>query len=569
MADFKKEYPLFALLNPSTDQSGQLFPGPVVGMAHFKDTIQINKYLHQPQIRNIFPQNMIFRWTAKPADQSGNYYRLIALKVTSRDGRAPLDGDVITDARQDFDQMGSNPEVAMSMNSEGAKTWQRMTKENIGKSIAIVLDDYVRSFPTVQNEISGGRSSITGLESIEEAKDLANVLKSGKMPAPARIVEEQIVGPSLGKESIRSGMLSFVVAFVMVLAYMLFFYSKKAGLTANIALLANLFFVAWGTVGNCCNAGSAWSSRRETRRSRAPAARSATRPRTACAASRSVSTTAPSWTRCSAPCWTPAAACAPATGSSPTSKRRSRASSATGGRRNDAQPGQAVGVRQARLPLRGLVPPGVLHAGRRDVPLAPGLLLPDEDDRSPGRGAERDPALRLAADRPGVPVLLLHRALLVLGQDPQRAGARDPGGDAGLADADVDGDLLVGGVGLHLRRHPRPDLPAVRHAGLRRASCTPNEPRRAGARRGADACSRRPGWASCRRRSSCTSSAATRSTSCSAARRPCWAASSSRWSSCRSGSGRSRSTCPITWSLRVVRGALLQGKKFDELRRTC
>ena len=243
MADFKKEYPLFALLNPSTDQSGQLFPGPVVGMAHFKDTIQINNYLHQPQIRNIFPQNMIFRWTAKPTGQNGNYYRLIALKVTSRDGRAPLDGDVITDARQDFDQLGSNPEVAMSMNSEGAKTWQRMTKENIGKSIAIVLDDYVRSFPTVQNEISGGRSSITGLESIEEAKDLANVLKSGKMPAPARIVEEQIVGPSLGKESIRSGMLSFVVAFIMVLAYMLFFYSKKAGLAANIALLANLFFL--------------------------------------------------------------------------------------------------------------------------------------------------------------------------------------------------------------------------------------------------------------------------------------------------------------------------------------
>lgn len=243
MADFKKEYPLFALLNPSTDQSGQLFPGPVVGMAHFKDTIQINNYLHQPQIKNIFPQNMIFRWTAKPADENGNFYRLIALKVTSRDGRAPLDGDAITDARQDFDQLGSNPEVAMSMNSEGAKTWQRMTKENIGKSIAIVLDDYVRSFPTVQNEISGGRSSITGLESIEEAKDLANVLKSGKMPAPARIVEEQIVGPSLGKESIRSGMFSFFVAFIMVLAYMLFFYSKKAGLSANIALLANLFFL--------------------------------------------------------------------------------------------------------------------------------------------------------------------------------------------------------------------------------------------------------------------------------------------------------------------------------------
>ncbi len=243
LASFRKDYPLFALLNPSSDQQGQLFPGPVVGSAHFKDTVQIHAYLNNPQIKNIFPQNMMFRWSAKPVDEAGNYFRLVALKVTSRDGRPPLDGDVITDARQDFDQLGARPEVAMSMNSEGAKTWQRMTKENIGKSIAIVLDNYVRSFPTVQNEISGGRSSITGLEDIEEAQDLANVLKSGKMPAPARIVEEEIVGPSLGKESIRAGLYSFAVAFVMVLVYMLFFYSKKAGLSANIALLANLFFL--------------------------------------------------------------------------------------------------------------------------------------------------------------------------------------------------------------------------------------------------------------------------------------------------------------------------------------
>ncbi len=243
LANFKKEYPLFAVLNPSTDQSGQLMPGPVVGMAHSKDTARVNDYLHMEQIRNIFPRNMMFRWTANSVDKAGNYYRLIALKVTTRDGRAPLTGDVITDARQDFDQMGSNPEVSMSMNSEGSKTWARMTKENIGKSIAIVLDGYVRSFPTVQNEITGGRSSITGLESIEEAKDLANILKSGKMPAPARIIQEEIVGPSLGKESIRDGVYSFVVAFIIVLIYMLFFYSKKAGLAANIALLSNLFFL--------------------------------------------------------------------------------------------------------------------------------------------------------------------------------------------------------------------------------------------------------------------------------------------------------------------------------------
>ncbi|MBN1986542.1 MAG: protein translocase subunit SecDF, partial [Prolixibacteraceae bacterium] len=232
LADFKKDFPLFALLNPSTDQAGQLLQGPVVGIAHFKDTAKINSYLNMPQIKSIFPRNMIFRWTAKSVDATENYYRLIALKVTTRDGRAPLDGDVITDARQDFDQFGSNPEVSMSMNSEGAKTWQRMTKENVGKSIAIVLDGYVRSFPNVINEISGGRSSITGLESIEEAKDLANILKSGKMPAPARIIQEEIVGPSLGQEAINSGFFSFLIAFVLVLVYMFFFYSKNAGFVA-------------------------------------------------------------------------------------------------------------------------------------------------------------------------------------------------------------------------------------------------------------------------------------------------------------------------------------------------
>ncbi|MCK5729700.1 MAG: protein translocase subunit SecDF, partial [Draconibacterium sp.] len=243
LADFKNEYPLFALLNPSTDQQGQLFPGPIVGMAHFKDTSAINTYLNHPQVKGLFPRNMTFRWTAKSVDAEENYFRLIALKVTTRDGRAPLDGDVITDARQDFDQFGSSPEVTMYMNSEGDKIWSRMTKENIGKSIAIVLDGYVRSFPTVQGEISGGRSSITGLESIEEAKDLANILKSGKMPAPARIIQEAIVGPSLGQEAINSGMLSFLIAFALILVYMFFFYSKNAGLVANIVLIANLFFI--------------------------------------------------------------------------------------------------------------------------------------------------------------------------------------------------------------------------------------------------------------------------------------------------------------------------------------
>lgn len=243
LEDFRKEFPLFALLNPSTDQQGQLFPGPAIGIAQSRDTAKVNEYLNREQIRSIFPRDMKFRWTANSVDEAGNFYRLIALKANTRDGRAPLDGDVITDARQDFDQMGSNPEVSMTMNSEGAKTWQRLTKENIGKSIAIVLDGYVRSFPTVQNEISGGRSSITGLESIEEAKDLANILKSGKMPAPARIIQEEIVGPSLGQEAINSGMYSFLIAFALVLIYMLFFYSRNAGLSANVALISNMFFI--------------------------------------------------------------------------------------------------------------------------------------------------------------------------------------------------------------------------------------------------------------------------------------------------------------------------------------
>ena len=243
LENFRKEFPLFAVLNPSTDQQGQLFPGPAIGIAHSRDTAKVNEYLHREQIKSIFPRDMMFRWTAKSTDQAGNYYRLIALKANTRDGRAPLDGDVITDARQDFDQFGSNPEVSMTMNSEGAKTWQRLTKENIGKSIAIVLDGYVRSFPTVQNEISGGRSSITGLETIEEAKDLANILKSGKMPAPARIIQEEIVGPTLGQEAIKSGLYSFILAFILVLAYMFFFYSRHAGFAADVALLTNMFFV--------------------------------------------------------------------------------------------------------------------------------------------------------------------------------------------------------------------------------------------------------------------------------------------------------------------------------------
>lgn len=242
LANFRKEFPLFAILSPSTNEMGQIMSGPIVGLAHVKDTAEVNDLMAMEQISNIFPRNMMFKWTAKSMDPAGKYFRLIALKVNTRDGKAPLAGDVITDARQDYDQFG-RPEVSMSMNSEGAKTWARLTKENIGKSVAIVLDGYVRSFPTVQTEITGGRSSISGLENVEEAQDLANILKSGKMPAPAHIIQEDIVGPSLGKEAISSGLYSFLIAFILVLAYMFFFYSSKAGMAANIALIANVFFI--------------------------------------------------------------------------------------------------------------------------------------------------------------------------------------------------------------------------------------------------------------------------------------------------------------------------------------
>jgi len=242
-ADMAKQYPLFSVLSPRATPDGQLYPGAAVGTSHFKDTATVNNYLKLDQVKALLPRNLAFKWTAKALDKEEKFFELIAIKVTSRDGKAPLEGDVITDARQDYADMGSRPEVTMSMNSEGAKVWARLTKDNVGKSIAIVLDGYVRSFPNVTGEISGGRSSITGLESIEEAKDLANILKSGKMPAPAMIIAEDVVGPSLGQEAITSGFWSFGIAFMLVLGYMLFFYSKKAGLAANVALIINVFFL--------------------------------------------------------------------------------------------------------------------------------------------------------------------------------------------------------------------------------------------------------------------------------------------------------------------------------------
>jgi SecD/SecF fusion protein len=192
--------------------------------------------------KSIMPRDARFYWTVKAVDEAGSYYQLVALKA-QRDGRASLEGDVITDARADFSQTSAYANVSMSMNAEGAKTWQRLTKDNIGKSVAIVLDGYVYSFPTVQNEIAGGNSQITGNFTVEEAKDLANTLKSGKMPAPARIIEESVVGPSLGQEAINAGLWSFVLGFVLILVYMIFYYGLIPGLIADAALVCNVFLL--------------------------------------------------------------------------------------------------------------------------------------------------------------------------------------------------------------------------------------------------------------------------------------------------------------------------------------
>jgi SecD/SecF fusion protein len=244
--DFAKDNPLFAVLSPSIYQNdqGSYSPGegPVVGYSAIKDTSKVNKYLRMPEIQAIFPTDLRLLWTAKPFDDDEQFLQLIAIEVTSRDGRAPLEGDVITDAFQDFSQFGGRPEITMKMNALGAKTWKRLTGDNVGKSIAIVLDNYVYSFPNVNGEISGGISSIEGDFTIEEAQLIANILKAGKLPAPAKIVEEAVVGPSLGAESINDGLLSFIVALVIVLLYMIFYYGK-AGIASDIALLANLFFI--------------------------------------------------------------------------------------------------------------------------------------------------------------------------------------------------------------------------------------------------------------------------------------------------------------------------------------
>lgn len=243
MEEFAKQHPLFAVLQIN-QYNGQLAPGPVVGIADKKDIAKINGYLNMKQVKDILPRNLSLKWGVKAIDEKEQYFYLYAIKMTNRDGTPALGGDVVTDANADFVQQAgrSEQQVSMTMNAEGAKAWARLTKENIGKAVAIVLDDMVYSAPNVQVEITGGRSQITGHFTPEEAKDLANVLKSGKMAASVHIVQEDVVGPSLGQEAINSGVISFVLALILLMFYMCAFYGVLPGLIADGALVLNIFF---------------------------------------------------------------------------------------------------------------------------------------------------------------------------------------------------------------------------------------------------------------------------------------------------------------------------------------
>ena len=256
LEEMRSNFPIYNYLTPSyyQNEAGQTYPAQTarVGMALVKDTANINRMLKQ--VKNVFPRNVKFAWCVKPnvdATTGAEYIDLVALK-TSRENTAALGGEVIVDARQDYDQNG-RVEVTIQMNSEGAKAWKRLTGENIGRQVAIVLDDYVYSYPVVNDEIPSGRSSISGGDmTLEEAQDLANILKAGKLPAPARILEENVVGPSLGQEAIQSGLWSLIIAFILVLIYMMFFYNK-AGIASDLALIVNIFFMfgvlaSFGTV---------------------------------------------------------------------------------------------------------------------------------------------------------------------------------------------------------------------------------------------------------------------------------------------------------------------------------
>ena len=235
IAKAKKENPLLSVLQVVQNQ------GCVVGYAHSRDLKQINEYLAREEVKALLPRDLKLMWGVKAIDEDGKIFELYAIKATQRNGRAPLEGDVIVSANDDYDVNG-RPSVSMTMNTEGARRWAQLTKQNVGKPIAIALDGYIYSAPNVQNEITGGQSQITGQFSQEDTKDLANVLKSGKMPAPAKIVQEDIVGPSLGQKSIQQGITSFVVAFIALMIYMCAVYGLIPGMVANGALILNFFF---------------------------------------------------------------------------------------------------------------------------------------------------------------------------------------------------------------------------------------------------------------------------------------------------------------------------------------
>ncbi|WP_417468423.1 protein translocase subunit SecDF [Leyella stercorea] len=239
MAEAKKQNPLFSVFQPSGNGALSL-----VGYASARDTAEVNKIIYSALAKQILPADCRLLWSAKPADgiQAKNIYELHAIKVTTTNGRAPIEGDVVTDANDQFNNLTGSPEVSMTMNSDGARRWAALTKANVGKAIAIVLDGTVYSAPRVNGEISGGQSSISGNFTIEDTKDLANTLKSGRMPAPAHIVQEEVVGPTLGAQSIQQGFISFIFAFIILMIYMVVMYDFIPGMVANGALLLNLFF---------------------------------------------------------------------------------------------------------------------------------------------------------------------------------------------------------------------------------------------------------------------------------------------------------------------------------------
>jgi SecD/SecF fusion protein len=239
--EFTKENPLFVLLRPYADEQNMLVPnGSMCGTAMVKDTGKINQLLSRPEVRSVLPSNIRFAWAYKGFGENGEGVILHALRM-SKDGKASLEGDKITDARRDVAQNGQT-EVSMSMNAEGAHIWKNLTRANIGKSIAIVLDGVVYSSPNVQNEIPNGRSSISGGFTPEEAGDLANILKAGKLPAPTKITSESVVGPTLGQEAINAGLISMVIALLTVFLFMALYYNRS-GLVADVVLFINVFFV--------------------------------------------------------------------------------------------------------------------------------------------------------------------------------------------------------------------------------------------------------------------------------------------------------------------------------------